>query len=57
MKKKNKAPSPEEKSFWKKSLAKLKKFLKILFALGLDKHLDYDQEEKNSEKSKEKKMR
>ncbi|MGD2245740.1 MAG: hypothetical protein PVI11_04245 [Candidatus Aminicenantes bacterium] len=57
MKKKNEALSPEEISFWQNPLAKLKKFLKVLFALGIDKHLDYDQEEKNSEKSKEKIMR
>jgi len=55
MKKKNKSQPPEEKPFRKNLFTKLKKFLTILFALGIDKHLDYDQDEINSEKFKKKK--
>lgn len=57
MKTKNNAKPPEEKSLRKNLLTKVKKFLAILFALGIDKHLDYDQDEINSEKFKKKKMR
>lgn len=54
---KNKAKSPEEKSLLKTFLEKTRRFLTILFAMGVDKHLDYDQEEiglqkHNNEKKK-----
>jgi hypothetical protein len=47
---KNKAKSPEEKSFLKTFLKKTRQFLTILFAMGIDKHLDYDQEETGLQK-------
>jgi hypothetical protein len=47
---KNKAKSPEEKSLLKTFLKKARQFLTILFAMGIDKHLDYDQDETDLQK-------
>jgi hypothetical protein len=51
--KKGKA-SPEKK-FLQTLLKKVKKILLIFFAMGIDKHPDYDQDEINTEANKKEK--
>jgi hypothetical protein len=53
----NRTKSPEEKSFLKTFLEKARKVLTILFALGMDKHLDYDQEETGLKEHKSEKKK
>jgi hypothetical protein len=43
------------KSFWKTLLMKLRKILTIFFAMAIDKHLEYDQDEIDRKPKKEKK--
>lgn len=52
-----KAKSLKGKSFLKTLLTKVRKFLTILFALGVDKHLDYDQDAINPEEHKNEKKK
>ena len=54
---KNKMKSHEKKSFLKTLLEKARKVLTILFAMGIDKHLDYDQEETGLKKHNNKKKK
>ncbi len=53
----NTTKSPEKKSFWKTFLEKARKVLTVLFALGIDKHLDYDQEETGLQEHKSEKKK
>lgn len=54
--KKKKKPL-QEKTFWQTFLTKVKKILTILFAMGIDKHLDYDQDEVNTKTDKKEKKK
>lgn len=52
---KKKGKPLQEKSFLQTLLMKVKKILLIFFAMGIDKHLDYDQDEINTEANKKEK--
>ncbi len=52
---KKKGKTQQKKTFFQTLLTKVKKILTILFAIGIDKHLDYDQDEINTEANKKEK--
>lgn len=54
---KNSTESPEEKSLPKTFLEKTREVLTRLFAPGMDKHLDHDQEKKNPQRHKSEKRK
>ncbi len=54
---KKKRKPQKKKSFFQTLLKKVKKILTILFAMGIDKHLDYDQDEIGPETNKKEKKK
>ncbi len=52
---KKKGNPQQKKSFLQTLLRKVKKILTILFAMGIDKHLDYDQDDVNRKIDKKEK--
>ncbi|MGD8535061.1 MAG: hypothetical protein PVF66_04360 [Candidatus Aminicenantes bacterium] len=52
---KKKGKTSPKKTFWQTLLIKVKKILTILFAIGIDKHLDYDQDEISTKANKKEK--
>ncbi|UCE21752.1 MAG: hypothetical protein JSV46_05930 [Candidatus Aminicenantes bacterium] len=52
---KKKVKPLQGKTFWQTLLNKVKKILTILFAMGIDKHLDYNQDDVNRKTDKKEK--